>query len=137
MFSAIKKHRDKRSEGDEGFTLIELLVVIIIIGILAAIAIPVFLNQRQKGWDAAVQADLRNAATAQETVFTEDSEYTDSITTLEDAGFQYSGSGNYFDNTAVIAVDEATSTAYCMEARSNSGVTFSLASDGTITRAAC
>jgi type IV pilus assembly protein PilA len=45
----------------------ELLVVIIIIGILAAIAIPVFLNQRKKGVDAGLKSDLRNAATAAET----------------------------------------------------------------------
>ncbi len=65
----------RKERGDEGFTLIELLVVIIIIGILAAIAIPVFLNQRAKGWDAAVKADLRNAATAQETYLTETGVY--------------------------------------------------------------
>jgi type IV pilus assembly protein PilA len=58
--------RTQRS-GDNGFTLIELLVVIIIIGILAAIAIPVFLNQRQKGYDAQARADLRNIGTAEET----------------------------------------------------------------------
>jgi type IV pilus assembly protein PilA len=58
----------KRSPGpgDAGFTLIELLVVIIIIGILAAIAIPVFLNQRVKGYDSAVKSDLRNLAEFQE-----------------------------------------------------------------------
>jgi|SRR3954447_25820925 len=54
--------RTLRDESTAGFTLIELLVVIIIIGILATIAIPVFLNQRKKGYDAAAKSDLRNLA---------------------------------------------------------------------------
>src|SRR3954453_11194048 len=47
---------------DSGFTLIELLIVIIIIGILAGLAIPIFLSQRQKGYDAAAKNDVRNMA---------------------------------------------------------------------------
>ena len=68
MLSRIRKAQEER-EG--GFTLIELLVVIIIIGILAAIAIPVFLNQRKKAVDASIKSDLRTAATALETYFTD------------------------------------------------------------------
>lgn len=60
---------------DEGFTLIELLVVIIIIGILAAIAIPVFLNQRDKGYDAAVRSDLHNVGLAEEAYLTDNGVY--------------------------------------------------------------
>src|SRR5947209_5888483 len=66
--------REKLRDQD-GFTLIELLVVIIIIGILAAIAIPVFLNQRQKGYDAAAKSDLRNLAGFEEIYLSDTNSY--------------------------------------------------------------
>ena len=68
-----RKLQEAREE--EGFTLIELLVVVIIIGILAAIAIPVFLNQRENAQVAAAESDARNAAIAVESYFTENDAY--------------------------------------------------------------
>ena len=87
MLARIRKAQEER-EG--GFTLIELLVVIIIIGILAAIAIPVFLNQRKKGYDAQVKSDLRNAATAEETYLTDNQVYTNNLANLQTAGAKIS-----------------------------------------------
>jgi prepilin-type N-terminal cleavage/methylation domain-containing protein len=71
----LSRLRRSMSEKDQGFTQIELLVVIIIIGILAAIAIPVFLNQRKKGVDASLQSDLKNVALAMETYYADKQAY--------------------------------------------------------------
>ena len=67
--------RKSSEENEGGFTLIELLVVMIIIGILAAIAIPVFLNQRKKAVDASMKSDARQVANEMETAFTDTQVY--------------------------------------------------------------
>jgi type IV pilus assembly protein PilA len=110
MLSSLKFQDAKR---EEGFTLIELLVVVIIIGILAAIAIPVFLNQRQRGWVAAAQSELRNAAVSQESHYTgvgTGNSYAGTQALLEEQGFRSSDDVNF-------AVISASTTGYCMSAR--------------------
>ena len=62
----------------QGFTLIELLIVVVIIGILAAIAIPKFANTKEKAYLASMKSDLRNLATAQESYFADNQTYTTS-----------------------------------------------------------
>src|SRR3954452_23663740 len=74
----------------KGFTLIELLIVVVIIGILAAIAIPKFANTKEKAVVASMKSDLRNLVTAQESFFADNQDY---------AGGTYKGDGTVYTQT--------------------------------------
>ncbi|MEP6494118.1 MAG: prepilin-type N-terminal cleavage/methylation domain-containing protein [bacterium] len=67
----------------KGFTLIELLIVVVIIGILAAIAIPKFANTKSKAYVTTMKADLRNLVTAEEAFFADSSKYTGTVGQLK------------------------------------------------------
>jgi type IV pilus assembly protein PilA len=72
-----------RAQDEKGFTLIELLVVILIIGILAAIALPAFLNQRSKAQDTEAKTEARTMQTAMETLYTDEQDYTTNLGGLQ------------------------------------------------------
>jgi type IV pilus assembly protein PilA len=108
-----RRFHEMKERGESGFTLIELLVVILIIAILAAIAIPVFLAQRKKGWDAQAESTLKNAATAEESYATGPGNgvYTGSEAALKTEGFRYATSEITFGATV-----PSPATSYCMTA---------------------
>ncbi len=107
MLERLIKARNK----DEGFTLIELLVVIIIIGILAAIAIPVFLNQRESAAKASLTSDARNGAVLIETFFTDNNAYPADLAAVTALDPTLSGEQCVLDHTTA-----GDTFAYCVEA---------------------
>ena len=126
MLARIRKAMDER-EG--GFTLIELLVVIIIIGILAAIAIPVFLNQRKKGWDAQAKSDLKNMAIAEETYLTDNGNYSAVMTDLTGNGFVESADNSAWTAAVFTVANGGAAQGYCLDVTSKSGTVFHYQSD--------
>jgi type IV pilus assembly protein PilA len=131
--------RTSIEDSDEGFTLIELLVVIIIIGILAAIAIPVFLNQRKKGYQASMKSDLRTVADEMETYYTDSGTYlgayssTGTVSGSASTGTLAAGTAGYVGSDGIslssgntIAIVNSGTVGYCLKASStkSTGVFF-------------
>jgi len=128
----LQRLQKSMSEKDKGFTLIELLVVIVIIGILAGIAIPVFLNQRQKGAEASVESDLKNSATNMETYFVDNQTY------AAKSPANPTGSLVTSDNNT-IALKSSTATAYCIDGSSTGTSTkfFYDSASGKVAKGSC
>ncbi len=127
MNRALAGKRDAIKKDDKGFTLIELLVVVLIIGILAAIAIPVFLGQQNQAKDAAAQSDLGNAKIALISYQTANpDDHTDpTAAALKDFG--------YTPTKAALVAEVKLGTAgkFCIQERSEAGDFFAIdESDG-------